>query len=112
MKRNVQLTICRDTLSPGIHGAIMTTGAGKDYIIVTNQQETETQQAAAFLHECLHLFHDDLNRGGQRGRNRGGKARRNNRAIRDFKAKSERIKDRGRKHGNKQIPDRKAIISH
>ena len=64
MERKVQLTICRDALPPGIHGAIMTTGAGKDYIIVTNQQETETQQAAAFLHECLHLFHDDLNRGG------------------------------------------------
>lgn len=60
MKRNVQLTICRDALPPGIHGIITTTGTD-NYIIVTNQQETESQQAAAFLHECLHLFHDDLN---------------------------------------------------
>lgn len=64
MKRNVQLTICRDALPPGMHGAIVATGAVNHYIIVTNQQETESQQAAAFLHECLHLFHDDLNRGG------------------------------------------------
>lgn len=60
METNIQLTIRRDALPPGIHGAIATTGTN-NYIIVTNQQETETQQAAAFLHECLHLFHDDLN---------------------------------------------------
>lgn len=64
MKRTLELTICCDTLPPGMHGAIMTTGAGQHYIIVTNQQETENQQAAAFLHECLHLFHGDLNGAG------------------------------------------------
>lgn len=64
MARNIQLTICRALLPTGAHGAIMATGTDNGYTIVTNQQETETQQAAAFLHECLHLFHDDLNSGG------------------------------------------------
>lgn len=61
MKRTVNLTITAEDLPEGVHGTIFATAAG--YYILTNARETDTEQAAAFLHECLHLYHDDLNAG-------------------------------------------------
>lgn len=58
MKRTVNLTITAEDLPEGVHGTIFATAAG--YYILTNSRETDTEQAAAFLHECLHLYHNDL----------------------------------------------------
>ena len=60
MKRVIQLTITEADFPETTHGVICRDGESS-YMIVTNKKDSEDQQAASFLHECLHLFHDDFN---------------------------------------------------
>ena len=60
MKRVVQLTITEADFPETVHGFLARDGENS-YMIITNKKDSKDQQAASFLHECLHLFHDDFN---------------------------------------------------
>lgn len=47
----------------GFHGAVYPIAPGK-YTILLNNTDTDQQQAESFLHECLHIYHGDLEREG------------------------------------------------
>ena len=47
-----------DGLPNNIKGACSQTGQD-EYIIVINSRNSQDEQAAAFLHECLHIWHKD-----------------------------------------------------
>ena len=58
--QDITLKIRKLELPDGLHGAV-----GKDrdaFYIFINQNDTEEQQAAAFLHECAHIYAGDLER--------------------------------------------------
>lgn len=59
MNRDVDLRIMTAELPVSISGFSMPKN-GKT-IVVINEGLTESEQAAAFLHECLHIWHDDHN---------------------------------------------------
>lgn len=37
-------------------------GAGDKYLVLLNSTKSEKQRAASFLHECLHIYHQDHDR--------------------------------------------------
>lgn len=57
MNRSLSLQIVADKLPPGVNGVSAADGAR--ITIIINSGQSEEQQAAAFLHECLHIWHDD-----------------------------------------------------
>lgn len=59
--RELSIKITHTGLPDSIHGFVSSTSPGK-YHIFLNAAETDSQQAASFLHECLHIFHGDLER--------------------------------------------------
>lgn len=48
-------------LHKDMHG-IVTSAAPDKYIILLNADDTDRQKTESFLHECLHIFHGDLER--------------------------------------------------
>lgn len=61
MDRKAQLTIKTAPLPEKVRGLLQQTG-GNTYTIYINSELSDDDQAAAFLHEALHLYHDDTNR--------------------------------------------------
>lgn len=59
MTRKINLIITTEDLPEGVHGAAFQDKDG--YMILINGAEPKPNQAAAFLHECLHIWHDDHN---------------------------------------------------
>lgn len=59
-QRTITITISAHDMPEGLHG-ICTEQALNNYAIHLNSKDTEQQQAASFLHECLHIYHDDIN---------------------------------------------------
>lgn len=57
MTRTTTLTITTHELPQGIDA--FTLYKDEQYAIYVNDTLPATEQAAAFLHECLHLWHDD-----------------------------------------------------
>ena len=63
MKRKITLTIAtEDTMPEGIYGMLSQYKNG-DYLILLNENQSEDGKARSFLHECLHIWHNDLNSG-------------------------------------------------
>ena len=61
-KQNINLHLVYAAgLPESIHGFISLNAPGK-YTIVLNAADPERQQTESFLHECLHIFHGDLER--------------------------------------------------
>ena len=59
MEKALQIQIKTAELPQTIHG--LTTQQAGAYTIYINEDRTQDEQAAAFLHECLHIYHDDFN---------------------------------------------------
>lgn len=57
MNQELSLHIVTDKLPAGING--ISAAEGQRVIVAINTDQSETEQAAAFLHECLHIWHDD-----------------------------------------------------
>lgn len=67
MKKNTwQLTTVREPLPDTIHG-VLTMRPDGSYIIIVNSNDTPARQAQAYLHECLHLWRNDLSGPGNIG---------------------------------------------
>lgn len=59
-RRDISITLYKTELPDTIHGFCRQRKDGK-YIIFLNSAEEPAQQTATFLHECLHIYHDDHN---------------------------------------------------
>ena len=59
MRRNYNLNIITTPLAPEVKGLSMQPEGKKEITIVINSSLPENEQTASFLHECLHLWHDD-----------------------------------------------------
>lgn len=59
MEKTLQIQIKTAKLPQTVHG--LTTQQAGAYTIYINEDQTQDEQAAAFLHECLHIYHDDFN---------------------------------------------------
>lgn len=59
MEKTLQIQIKTAELPQTVHG--LTTQQAGAYTIYINEDQTQDEQAAAFLHECLHIYHDDFN---------------------------------------------------
>lgn len=57
MNRQLTATIKTAPLPATIHGVLQQ--SGNNYKIYINSDQTNDEQAAAFLHECLHIYHND-----------------------------------------------------
>ena len=55
--REILLHIAEDRLPEDVRG--MSTTDGNKAFIMVNSEMSEDERAAAFLHECLHLWHRD-----------------------------------------------------
>lgn len=60
MDKNVKLSIKTATLPETVHGVLHQTG-NNAFTIYLNDILSDDEQTAAFLHEALHLYHDDTN---------------------------------------------------
>ena len=58
---NINLHIYSRELPEKVKG--ISTKDGNTVTVVTNEAETEDAQTLAFLHECLHIWHGDHDRG-------------------------------------------------
>lgn len=56
MEQEITLQIQRAQLPDGINAFTMTRQANA-YTVIFNDRKPQDRQAAAFLHECLHLYH-------------------------------------------------------
>ena len=64
MQRKYKLNIITTEMQEGIHGASMMPEGTKEVTVFINSTMTAAEQAATFLHECLHLWHEDHSSGG------------------------------------------------
>ena len=55
--RTVTLRIVETELPEEVHGVSAQTKDG--FIIFLDERMTEDQRTASFLHECLHIYHED-----------------------------------------------------
>lgn len=62
MNKTFKVSIAEICLPEGVNGASAETAAG-EYIVALRKGISETEKAAAFLHEMLHIYHDDFNSG-------------------------------------------------
>ena len=51
-----------DDMPNGLHGLVAQHGPVQ-YSILLNSKDSEDIKAASFLHECLHIYHDDFSSG-------------------------------------------------
>ena len=63
MDRTITMRIITADLPETVNGACTQTGENK-FLVTINGIKTDQRQAAAFLHECLHIWHDDFSAGG------------------------------------------------
>lgn len=59
--RDISIKVLTAPLPDSIH-AFVTQRDTEIYWIFLNSNENETQQAASFVHECLHIYHRDTER--------------------------------------------------
>lgn len=58
-ERRISLRIIKTELPETVRGAVSDRGNGS-YIILINQTLDEKAQAEAFIHEALHIYHNDF----------------------------------------------------
>lgn len=57
--KKITLQIYKDELG-NVHGAVMPLDGPGEYAIVLNRNETGPEQLAAFIHEMIHIYNNDL----------------------------------------------------
>lgn len=57
--RSVSIDIIYGDIPDTVSGAVTSQDSSR-YTILLNSNKSEEEQAAAFLHECLHIYHGDL----------------------------------------------------
>lgn len=61
MQRNIKIQLVVADMDEKTRGGIgCNPNRPQDYTVCINSALDPDQQAAAFLHECLHIWHDDL----------------------------------------------------
>lgn len=60
MNRQITINITNTPLPAGINAALIEAG-NDSFIICLNSKMTDDERTAGFLHECLHIYHDDIN---------------------------------------------------
>jgi hypothetical protein len=55
----ITLQIYKDELG-SVHGAVMPLDGPGEYAIVLNRNESGPEQLAAFIHEMIHIYNNDL----------------------------------------------------
>lgn len=60
MQRKIELTLQTAALPDGIDAVCQQRGQDQ-YLMILRNNQTDDEQAASFLHECLHVLHDDFN---------------------------------------------------
>lgn len=56
----ITLQIYKDELGK-VHGAVMPLDGPGEYAVILNRNESGPEQLAAFIHEMIHIYNDDLN---------------------------------------------------
>lgn len=59
MNRTITIHIQGAELPEDVNSLLFSKRPG-EYSILTNTKKTEKEQAANFLHECLHIYHEDM----------------------------------------------------
>lgn len=59
MDRQIKIRLIEQPLPAGINAALHESD-NDNYIIFVNSEKTADERAAAFLHECLHIYHRDF----------------------------------------------------
>ena len=62
MNKTFKVSVVEMDLPEDVNGEIAKTAA-QEYIIAIRKGITEDEKAAAFLHEMLHIYHDDFDNG-------------------------------------------------
>lgn len=64
MKRDIRIDLRTAALPHSFNGATVydetAAGAGDEYLVMLNDTKDTKRQAAAFLHEALHIYHEDF----------------------------------------------------
>lgn len=55
----MSLNIIETPLKDGVNG-VLAAGSGRAYTIILNSNAAEDEKALSFLHECLHIYHQDI----------------------------------------------------
>ena len=63
-ERQITLRIVSAALPTGAHGMCIQSAGTDALTVVINDTDTDDQQAFSFLHEMLHIWHDDFSRTG------------------------------------------------
>lgn len=61
--KRLNVHLARVDLPDGVHGACCPSNDGGNYYIIVNANLTAEEQEKAFIHEALHIWHDDFNSG-------------------------------------------------
>ena len=65
MWKNIKIQLVVSDMGTKTRGALACSpDRPNEYMVCVNSNVSEDQQAAAFLHECLHIWHDDLRSNG------------------------------------------------
>ena len=60
MKRKMQIELAEIALPDPFDGATVSDTGGQDFLVVLNSEKDDLRRAAAFLHEMLHIYHNDF----------------------------------------------------
>ena len=60
MNRTITISIISQNMPEGINGATIKK-ASDNYIIFLNDNQNQADITASFIHEMLHIYHDDFN---------------------------------------------------
>lgn len=61
MKRKMKIDLAEAALPDSMNGVTLNEGGSQDYLVAINSNKGDLQRAATFLHEMLHIYHDDFN---------------------------------------------------
>ncbi len=61
MEKQIKLRVIKAEFPGRGRGALFYDDNDGEYLVMINSKLSEDEQAASFLHECLHLWHDDFN---------------------------------------------------
>lgn len=60
MRRKMKIELAETALPDPIDGATVNDGKRQDFLVVLNSEKDDLRRAAAFLHEMLHIYHNDF----------------------------------------------------
>lgn len=60
MRRKMKIDLAEMELPDSFDGATVNDGKSQDFLVLINSKENDMRRAAAFLHEMLHIYHNDF----------------------------------------------------